>query len=211
MIWLTFAVVGRAVDDPPLYSHFLVSDRIDGIHTDIETDLAPVEMGPLSITLRPTDHRIEILEHELALGGADSGLDAARLRARYRGEADLVAEIEVAGVASEIEDHLVLPEQEIELSGLVELGLQDDGIVVTTIEHPEHVEVEIESGLAEKLQLLCGGLALMAMGNLDCDTLDQLLSVVRVPLPEPGREFFVPFTELTTSERRQIEEYLQHR
>ncbi len=201
-------VTARSYGEDADYSHFLVSDRVNGTHTDLDTELAPVEVGPLTVTLRPTGERLEVVEHELALGPAGDGLHRARLRARYQGEADLFAVLEVAGVGSEIEDHLVLPLQEIEIVGLVEIHRQDEGLLITTVENPESVKVQIESNLADRVGLLCAGLAVMAMGGLDCAAVDRRLSVVEIPLPEAGREFFVPWDGLTAEERRQVEAYV---
>jgi len=208
---LATAMSSSVVGETPAYTHTLRSDRVDGTHTEFATDLAPVTLGLMTIQLRPTHQRLEVIEHELALGPVDAGLDAARIRARFEGEADLVAELDVAGVVSEIEDHIVLPQQELEVAGVVEMRRQGDEIVVTTVENPDSVTVEIESDLAGKLQILCRGLAVMAMGNLDCDGLGEQLSVLSVPLPEPGREFSVALSDLTAEERRQIEAYLGER
>lgn len=193
------------------YTHFLVSERVNGVHVDFDTELAPVELGALVIRLRPSDHRLEILEHQLALGGTDGRRHRARVRARFQGEANLVANLEMGGVISAIEDHLVLPLQQVEIAGVIEIYREADSLRVITVENPEHVEIEIDSGLAGRLQLLCGGLKVITMGGLDCDALDQALSVVKVPLPGPGREFHIELADLTAEERRQIEEYLAAR
>ena len=188
-----------------------LSDRVDGVHQDLAADLEPVAIGPLTVRLTSPNHSLEVLEHELSLGPGPDGSDAAGLRARYRGHAHLVAELEVGGVTSELEDDIVLPLQETEVAGLVDIDEVEGGFRVVALEGPSHVEIRVESNLAEKLGLLCRGFAVLAMGNVDCGALDQAMSVVRVPLPEPGEEFFIGRGDLTEHERRQIDRYLRQR
>ena len=193
------------------YTHTLTSDRVNGVHQDLDVDISPIELGPVVIRLSTPTYRLEVFEHELQLGAMGEGVDAGRVRARFSGEAHLVAELGLGDVTSEIDDNIELPLQEIDLGGRVELVREGDGYQVTTIETPSHVEIQMESDLAGSLELLCKGFAVMAMGNIDCDSLDQLLSRIKVPLPETGRQFFVASSDLTAHERQQIEDYLTQR
>lgn len=202
---------------PPLaaesvtYTHVLTSDRVNGVHKDLDVDISPIELGPLVIRLSTPSYRLEVLEHELELGAFGEGVDGGRVRARFSGQAHLVAELGVGDVTSEIDDNIILPLQEIDLEGRVELAREGDGYQVTTLETPSHVEIQMESDLAGSLELLCRGFAVMAMGNIDCDSLDQLLSRIKVPLPETGRQFFISSSDLTPHERQQIEDYFKQR
>ena len=198
-------------EDPDPYTHTLYSDRLNGVHSDLKAEISPVTVGPVTVRLTTPSHNLEVLEHELRLGPVDKRVDAATLRARYQGEAQVVAELELAGMTSEIDDHIVLPLQETEITGLVEIARDGDGYRVTTIETPSHVEIQVESDLAARLEILCRGFAVMTMGNVDCEALDQALSVVKIPLPEPGQEYFISSADLTEEERRQIEAYLRQR
>jgi hypothetical protein len=192
-------------------THVLVSDRVNGIHSDLETDLAPIEVGPVTVVLTSPTHSLEVFEHELRLAPGKDGAETATLRARYQGVAHLVAELEVAGIASEIDDNIELPLQETEISGLVEIVRLGDGYRVTVLEAPSHVEIQVESDMAGRLGMLCRGFAVLAMGSVDCEAVDQSMSVVKVPLPEPGEEFFVASEDLTEQEREQVETYLRAR
>ena len=197
--------------DSQLYTHTLVSDRVNGEHRDLESDFAPVEIGPVTVLLTSPTHTLEVLEHQLSLGPGEDGTDGASLRAKYRGHARLVAELDIAGVGSEIEDQIELPLQETEISGRIEIDRLEDGYRVTTVENPSHVEIQIDSDLAGQLGMLCRGFAVLAMGNVDCDAVDQAMSVLRVPLPEPGEEFFIADGDLTAAERQQIDRYVRDR
>lgn len=204
-------ILASGAGDSDVYTHVLISDRVDGIHRDLDSDLAPIEMGPMTVVLTSPTHSLEVLEHQLSLGSAADGADAATLRARFQGQAHLVAELEIAGIISEIDDQILLPLQEIEISGLIEIRREEGGYRVLALESPDHVELQIESDLAGRLGMLCRGFAVLAMGNLDCEAVDQAMSVVRVPLPEPGEEYFVAVEDLTPGERRQIDRYLRDR
>lgn len=203
------AVLDAAESDS--YTHVVVSDRVDGVHSDLATDLAPVQIGPVTVVLTSPTHTLEVFEHELSLGPAGDGTEAASLRARYQGQAHLVAELEVGGMTSELDDDIELPLQETEISGRIEIARQEGGYRVTAVEAPSHVAIQVESDLAGRLGLLCRGFAVLTMGNVDCDAVDQAMSVVRVPLPEPGDEFFIASADLTAHERDQIESYLRAR
>ncbi len=114
-------------------------------------------------------------------------------------------------MTSEIDDNIELPLQEIEIAGRVEIVKEENGYRVTAIETPSHVEIQVESDMAGQLGLLCRGFAVLAMGNVDCEAVDQAMSVIKVPLPEPGEEFFIAEDDLTDAERDQIEDYLRER
>jgi hypothetical protein len=208
---LLTSLVALAAAQSDTYTHSLRSDRVDGVHEDLAAVLEPVGVGPVTVRLTSPSHSLEVLEHELSLGPGADGSDAASLRARYQGRAHLVAELEVGGVTSEIEDDIVLPLQETELAGRVEIAKVEGGYRIVALEAPSHVEIRVESDLAGRLGLLCRGFAVLAMGNVDCDAVDRAMSVVRVPLPEPGEEFLVEGQDLTKHERRQIERYLRER
>lgn len=200
-----------AAEEPDSYTHRLVSDRVDGVHSDLEADLAPIEAGPVTVVLTSPTHSLEVFEHQLSLGPAGDGTDRARLTARFQGQAHLVAELEVAGLKSEIEDNIELPLQETEIAGRIEIVREENGYRVTAIEAPSHVEIQVESDMVGQLGLLCRGFAVLAMGNVDCEAVDEAMSAIRVPLPEPGEEFFIASDDLTRQERDQVESYLRQR
>ena len=52
------------------FSHRLVSDRVNGEHENLASEIAPVEFGPLLVYLSSPEHRLQVLEHELRLGPA---------------------------------------------------------------------------------------------------------------------------------------------
>ena len=197
--------------EPVSYSHVLTSDRVNGVHADLELDIAPVELGPVEIRLRTPAYRFEVLEHELQLGATSEGLDAGRVTARFRGEATVVAELKIGDMTSDLDDEVVLPLQEVDLSGIVQVEREGEGFRVTTVEIPEYLEVAIESNLAGQLQLLCRGFAVLAMGNVDCAGVDMALSRVRLPLPDAGQVYTVSASDLTEHEREQVETYLRQR
>ena len=189
----------------------LVSDRVNGVHSDLRTAIAPIQAGPITIQLSSPSHTLEVLEHELQLLAAPDGGEAFTLRARYRGEADLVADLLIGGIQNRLEDHVQVPLQDTVVSGRVEVSREADGYSVTALELPQHVAIEVESQLGGQLELLCRGLAVLAMGSIDCAALSESLGRVNLPLPEAGESYFVAASRLTAEERRQIEAYLNDR
>ena len=212
-LWLValLGVSPGSASEPVTFTHSLTSDRVDGLHEDLEIEISPIELGPLVIRLSTPSYSFEVLEHQLQLGPVGQGVEAGRVTARFRGKAYLVAELGVGDVTSELDDNIELPLQEIDLGGRFELAREGDGYRVTTLETPSHLEVEIESDLAGQLDLLCRGFAVMAMGNIDCDALERVLTKVKLPLPETGRQYFISSSDLTPFELQQVEGYLTDR
>lgn len=213
--WIGAAVVLAALwVSPRLASETggppLVSDRVNGVHRDLAPTIAPLELGPLTVKISSPAQILEVFEHELWLEPAGHD-ETARLRAKYQGQAELVAELMIGDAKTQLTDQIEIPLQETELSGRVHLERDAAGYRVTTIELPDHVEVEVRSGLGAQLAPLCRGMSVISMGGVDCDALARSLSRLRLPLPDPGRSYFLDDASLTETERRQIDAYLGRR
>lgn len=187
----------------------LRSDRVDGIHRDMAPAIAPIEMTGIRIELSSPSHELEVLEHGLELSPGTQGDHVARLSARIRGDADLVAVLEIGGLPGAMEDRIVLPEQVQEIAGRAELERTEEGYRITLLELPTHAEIQIDSKLAGNLVTVCKGFAVIPFMAVNCDALDAAMSVLRLPLPKPGEVFVLDPEDLTESERRQIDAYLE--
>jgi len=190
-------------------SAVLKSDRIDGIHRDLPADIAPIEQGAILIRLHPTNPVLEVASHQLSLWPVEGSSHGARLTARFQGEAELRADLEIAGLPAQMTDFVELPEQETSIEGQFAITREESGYRVVAEELPRFVEVRVESRLAGQMVTLCRGLALFAPGGgAECEGLDRLLSVVRLPMPESGETYFIEESKLTVFERDQLDGYL---
>ena len=107
-----------------------------------------------------------------------------------------------------MEDRIVLPEQSQVIEGRVELERTEEGYQITAVELPTHAEIRIDSDLAGNLVTVCKGFAVLPFMNVNCGAVDAAMSVLRLPLPEPGEVFVLAAEDLTEVERRQIDAYL---
>lgn len=188
--------------------HLLKSDRVDGIHQDLTAKIAPVEIGAIVVKLTSPSHTLEVLEHGLELQPLEIGVTAARLRLRYRGTGRILAEMEVGSLPARLEDQVELPEQVTDIAGSFEIMPQQGGYLVTVRELPSHVNLQVDSRLGGQLVLLCRGLAVLAWGGIDCNSLSVAFSSLRLPLPAPGKTYNVAAAALTEVERSQLDAYL---
>lgn len=189
----------------------MVSDRLDGVHQNIVDRLSPIEIGGVTAQLSSPEHSLEVFSHEIQLVHLGEQRDRIRLRAHFSGEARLVAAIDVAGVPAQLEDRVVVPDQELELEGIVHLAREADGYRLVTLDIPPTVEIALQSSLGNQLELLCRGLAAVLWGGTDCQALGRALERVTIPLPEPGSTYYVAASQLTAQERRQLDAFLEAR
>lgn len=189
-------------------AHTIVSDRLNGAYENLVADIAPVTLGAVRLQLTSPSHRLEILEHRLVLQPHREEGHAAVLTTRVQGEADLVAEVDFGGLPGRLEDHIVLPTQEVQLAGRLAIERVEEGYLVTVLEAPSHVELAVESQMGGRLVSLCEGFSLLNLGGVVCEGWEKSLSSLRLPLPGPGESQLVEEHELTAAEKQQIESYL---
>ncbi|NIA01608.1 MAG: hypothetical protein GWO83_00505, partial [Bacteroidia bacterium] len=95
------------------------------------------------------------------------------------------------------------------IEGQFEITREDSGYRVVAEELPHFIEVRIKSRLAGQMVTLCRGLALFAPGGgAECEGLERMLSVVRLPMPDAGETYFIEEGKLTAFEREQLDGYL---
>lgn len=187
----------------------LISDRVNGVHRDLAVEIAPIQQGAFTVRLTSPSHRLEILEHELRLRPMAGGAHAALLWARFQGEADVEADLDIAGLPGQIADFVELPLQEMRLEGQVELSRVGDSYRLVTVSLPPYAKMKIRSRLGGQLVSICRTLTLFSPGGgAECDLLQHSLSELRLPLPEPGSDFSITAAQLTENERHQLDAYL---
>lgn len=214
LIWLPLvqplSIPATAEEESPEGSAVLRSDRVDGVHRDLPAEIAPIEQGVIVIQLHSTDPVLRVAEHQLLLWPVDGGSHGARLTARFEGETKLDAEIEIAGLPAQMSDFVELPEQEAAIEGQFRIHREEGGYRVETEALPRFIELQVKSRLAGQMVTVCRGLALLAPGDsAECEGLERSLSLLRLPLPEPGETYFIDESQLTSFERDQVDRYLE--
>ena len=163
---------------------------------------AAVRAGALVLRLRSPSQTLILQSHLLALEPAGDGTWRALLTASFLGKGQLLADLELGGVAQQLTDELVVPRQEIELPARLRIERRPDGYRFEAVELPPSLPVEIRSQLGNRLVGLCETAAVFSFGSLDCSTLRASQRVdVPLPPPGPGAEPFLPLTELTADAR----------
>lgn len=212
--WLMLTLVvlpslGAEQEGYPDNSTVLRSDRVDGTHTDLPADIAPIEQGAILIQLHSTNPVLEVASHKLVLWPVEDGSHGARLEAQFQGAAELRADVEIAGLPAQMTDFVELPEQETAIEGRFAITREEAGYRVVAEELPRFIEIRVKSRLAAQMVTLCQGLALFAPGGgAECEGLERLLSLVRLPMPEAGETYFIDESKLTAFERDQLDGYL---
>lgn len=181
-------------------------ERYNREYVDIRSNTRWERRGSIDATLSSPRHRLSIRDHTVDLRPAPDGTYLARIRVNFSGEGDVVAQLHMAGGETVLEDHVIAPQQEIEVLSRLRFRRVDGGYELETVELPESVEVAIESRLADQIVGMCRS-ALMLLG-MRCDGLDSLFSTATVPLPEPGGVYFIPEEHLSRGERVRLERFL---
>ena len=182
-------------------------ERLNRTWEGFITDLSPVEVGQARVLLSSPTHSLTILRHSARLRPDGRGGHHVDLELRFGGRGTIDADIEFGRIRSRLSDELVVPPQTLQLSGRVAIRTSDDGYLVTTTELPATVTVTIQSQLARQLFSLCRQMALVLV-NMDCETLEDSLTNLQVPMPAPGQTYLLPLEELTGDERKLFEAYL---
>jgi hypothetical protein len=176
-------------------------------YVDVRSHAQWEQGGPIRMTVSSPSHRLVIREHSVDLQPEDDGLYRARVRVSFSGEGDLRADLNMVGAGTRLEDHVVVPLQEVEVYSRVRFSRAEDGYDIETIELPEAVDVRIESRLGQQLVDTCK--STLRLLGVKCAGLDAAFSKATVPLPPPGETYFVPDEQLSKSERRRLSRFLE--
>lgn len=174
---------------------------LNGTYTGLDTGLAPIEEGPLTIRLSSPEHRLVVHGNRLTLRRNYRGRFDAAVEIELEGEGRLIADVEGAGINNRFTDEVKAKRQTVEVRGEVRLEAAEDGYRFTVVRPGPAVSLEIESRLAGQIVDVCRVVALLPLFDLGCDRVEAALSVVRIPLPERGRVLLLPAERLTDEER----------
>jgi hypothetical protein len=177
-------------------------------YTDLAPPIAPVRQGPLTITLGSPRQVLILREHRIEMRPYGDGTHHARLEADFLGKGELVADLDLAGVAGRLEDEVLVPPQRRTVEARVRIARAEAAYEVTTVALQRRLQVDIQSRLANRVVGWCEQLLFIALAGVDCGGLERALSTAAVPLPPPGETYLIPYADLAADERRRIERYL---
>lgn len=199
ILWVT---AGAAVAESPQGIELSFLTRV---YENLDSDLEPIQQGPLEIRLSSPEHRMEVFANHVLLDPLGEGRLGVTTTVEFGGEGQLEAQILAAGTVQQFSDSVVVPRQELTAQGVVTVERGESGYLFTVEERDASVPVTLESAMAQQLVALCSTLALLPVISVDCGGLERALTVIQVPLPEPGEQFFLPYEWLTDAERRYFE------
>lgn len=181
--------------------------RLNGVHTNLAPDIAPIQRGPVTVRVESPSHRVAVHGNQLSLVASDSdpGIVAADFEIEFEGEGHLIANIE-AMVTSRLEDEVAIPRQTLRLAGLIRVRPADDGYWITLVDMPDTVQITIESKLLRQLVDLCDGFA--SFLPVSCDGLADEASRATIPLPPAGEEVLLPNAYLSDDERARFDSFV---
>lgn len=183
----------------PGWTEFTFS-KMNTAYESTDADVAWSSEGAVKVHVTSPEHRLEVLEHDVRLRPLGNGLYDLRSRVRFRGEGEIDAKVDALGSAGNMSDHVVIPEQEVEVAGTLRLvPLEGGDVRVFAVELPKTVKVEIESGLGQQLYAICN-ITLAILTGADCRLLEGAFTSARVPMPEPGTSTTLTAEQMTSVE-----------
>lgn len=184
-------------------------ERLDGVYSNPDPPLAPIEQGSLTVALRSPANRVQLFRHELRLRPLGDGTHGAWLEAEIGGRGDLEADLSIAGATTtRLTDEVEIPRQVLRVFGQIRLDRVEDGYLVTAVELQPRVRLDIRSRLAGSLSGTCRSFTRLLPLGIECGSLEQALATAAVPLPKPGETFLLPDRLLTDEDRRRLDAYL---
>ena len=148
-----------ATADSPTRFEF---ERLNRTFRMEDSEMDPVEQGPITIHLAVPASALILKSHSLVLEPLGDGSHRAEVGIDFLGSGDLVADfVAPAGATSRLEDRVVAPRQTIALAGRVSFARVPGGWDVTAHELPPKVTVAIQSQVANGLISLCEQMALL--------------------------------------------------
>lgn len=207
LLMMTWAAApGLAAEGPRQVFHF---DLLNKAYSNLAPAAETIEEGPLTITLQSPRQVLYLRQNRLSLAARGDGTHDAELEVNFVGKGWLVADVAVGdGEATRLEDELLLPIQRHVLRARVELARVDGGYTILARELPPSVPVAIESKLITQVLEWCNRLAFLPGTRGACDSLDESLSTVAVPLPATTSPYYLSDAELRPEDRERLDAYL---
>lgn len=169
--------------------------------------LAPIEIGPAVVEMSTPDHTLTLHDHKARVVPLGDGVFDVHIEVEAEGRGELIADLTIGVMKSHLEDLLILPRQQILAAGKVTVQTVEEGWWLTLVESQDEIVVHIQSRMAGRIVPLCRQMSLVLVA-LDCDLLEKTLSEIHVPAPEPGTQFFLARSDLSSQEAVTLQAFL---
>jgi hypothetical protein len=203
-VFFTVLLLGAAPVPPGPFEF----ERLNRSYSDVAPGIVPITEGMVDVRLSSPNHQLTVIDHALRLEPGQGGVHTGELRVEFEGRGLLVADIDVAGFGTRMQDQVAVPRQVANLEGRISLKRAPGGYQVILEELPAHLAIRIESDLAVRVVATCENTVRLSQADIDCSGLDRKLSRVVFPLPRSGEVYLLEEAELTPAERQQLDAYL---
>jgi hypothetical protein len=180
-------------------------ERLNRAYSEVAPEILPIEEGPVTVRLSSPKNSLTVRSHRVRLEPGAGNSFTADLRIEISGKGWLVADVDVGGVGTRLQDEVLVPPQSLEMQGRVRLRKVRGGYEVTPEQLPKSISVRIQSGIGRRLVDLCDGVSSLPFSDVDCPSLERSLSRAVVPLPAPGESFLLEDSDLAPGERQQLD------
>ena len=202
LLWLVALVGGASEENTPARGESTRQIELaflNQTYRDLDPGLVPIQQGPLRIGVSSPEHRLQVFGNALAVRPVANEGWEAELRVDLEGDGRLLADVDVGGAVSQLVDDVTARRQWVVAQGEIRVLRAPEGFRIELVRAGTPPTVEIQSALGSQIVGACQGLAMLL--GLDCDGLERGLSVVQIPMPDPGTAFLLPGTYLTAEER----------
>ncbi|HYO13814.1 MAG TPA: hypothetical protein VE685_11530 [Thermoanaerobaculia bacterium] len=183
-------------------------ERLNRSYSDVAPEIVPVTEGLVDIRLSSPSNQLTVVDHLLRLEPGPGGVHTAELRVEFEGRGLLVADIDVAGFGTRMQDQVVVPRQIANLEGRAAVQRVPEGYRIILEELPPRLAVHVESEMAGRIVGTCERAAQFSQVDVDCSGLDRKLSNIVFPTPRAGEVYLLEETDLTPAERERLDAYL---
>ncbi len=176
---------------------------MNGVYEDLDSNLQPIQQGSITIRVSSPNHQLTVHDNRLILTPAGDGTLTATMEADFEGRGQLIADVDSLG---RFQDHVEAPRQRARVAGTVRLERAAGNYLFTVVSADPYARLEIKSGVARQVVGACRVFALLM--NLPCDAIARSLSVVQVPMPEPGEQIELRADLLTGAEKAYLDRFV---
>ncbi len=91
-------------------------ERLNRVHEQLIDDLSIIRIGPAEVALRSPVHSLTVRRHEATLTGGADGVFETELELEIAGSGQIVADVVIGSLESQLTQDLVVPAQTLRLN-----------------------------------------------------------------------------------------------
>ncbi len=146
-------------------------------------ELPPISLEPLLLRWRSPDAIVEVLSHRVRLWERSNGSYDGEVEIEFAGQGTLVIDLDGPGLSQRLTDAVVLPRQRLRVPGRVALEKVPQGYRVRAEGIPSRLQIALRSQLVTRVLDLCRSVEFLALGAIDCTSLEGGLTRPVLTLP----------------------------